>query len=334
MNSPAAIDNAPASSPDSPVSSTVRVPAPPPITPSTSAMLLTSPSLAPKTAARRVPDIRARPRAASPRTTSPCIRSSASIAGGTSASGAASDRRSACSISASTKTQPNHRARTPSSRARRVAPGRAHLIPQPALPVRRVPLLGLGQPEQDLAFLTLPAQRQIAVDQRRLPLVGQQAPPPPHPRLRRSGSGPTALVLHRAIVPEHQHRSQHATSRANGSRGAGESATQVRSRRSVAVSRARRERDTARPRAGGWRRSPQEADERVPTAGAGDDEVGTRITREVGDHPSHTADDDITGDELSGDAVLLQSLGLPANRCQPRPRCSRWLWPGRRGCRP
>jgi hypothetical protein len=86
MNSPTAIDSAPGSSPDSPVSSTVRLPAPP-ITPSTSATLPTSPSLAPKTAARRVLDIRARPRAASPRTTSPCIRSSASIATGTSASG-------------------------------------------------------------------------------------------------------------------------------------------------------------------------------------------------------------------------------------------------------
>ena len=257
MNSPAAIDSAPASSPDSPVSSTVRVPAPPPITPSTSAMLLTSPSLAPKTAARRVPDIRARPTCRQPAhhlAVYPFVgqhrRRHVRIRSG---------QRTALGLFHQRQHEdpaepPREDAQQPRPQGR--APGRAHLIPQPALPVRRVPLLGLGQPEQDLAFLTLPAQRQIAVDQRRLPLVGQQAPPPPHPRLRRSGSGPTALVLHRAIVPEHQHRSQHATSRANGSRGAGESATQVRSRRSVAVSRARRERDTARPRAGGWRRSP------------------------------------------------------------------------------
>lgn len=83
----ALIDSAPASSPDSPVNRTVGVPAPPPIIPRTSAMLLTSRSLTPKTAARSVPDMRARPRAASPRTTSPWIRSSAGIAAGTSATG-------------------------------------------------------------------------------------------------------------------------------------------------------------------------------------------------------------------------------------------------------
>ena len=47
--------------------------------PSTSARLLTSPSLAPNTAARNVPEIRLRPRVARPRTTSSWMRSSAAI---------------------------------------------------------------------------------------------------------------------------------------------------------------------------------------------------------------------------------------------------------------
>ena len=49
--------------------------------PMTRARLETRPSLAPKTAARNVPDRRRRPRAASPRTTSWWIFSSAAIAG-------------------------------------------------------------------------------------------------------------------------------------------------------------------------------------------------------------------------------------------------------------
>ena len=50
-------------------------------TPITRARFETSPSLAPNTAARKVPDRRRRPRAARPRTTSWWIFSSAAIAG-------------------------------------------------------------------------------------------------------------------------------------------------------------------------------------------------------------------------------------------------------------
>ena len=138
--------------------------APPPMTPSTSARLLTSPSLAPKTAARNVPDTRARPRAASPRTTSSCIRSSAAIAGVASASGTGQP-----ALGLLRQRQHEHPTEPPREdgqqpRPQGGAPGPAHLIAQPALPVRRVPLLGLGQPQQDLALLTVPAPRQIAVD--------------------------------------------------------------------------------------------------------------------------------------------------------------------------
>ncbi len=49
--------------------------------PITSDRLLTRPSLAPKTAARKVPASRLRPRVASPRTTSSWICSSAAMAG-------------------------------------------------------------------------------------------------------------------------------------------------------------------------------------------------------------------------------------------------------------
>ena len=173
-------------------------------------MLLTSPSLAPKTAARKVPDIRARPRAASPRTTSPWIRSSASHRRRQSHRGG---QRPALGLLHQRQHEhptepPRQDGQQPRPQAWRAGAGRPD--PQPALPVRRVPLLGLGQPEQDLALLALAAQGQIAVD----------APPPAR---RRAGAataatspatdrtGPTALVLHRGIVPEHGHRGQPVT---------------------------------------------------------------------------------------------------------------------------
>ena len=122
--SPAPIDSAPASSPASPVSRTVVVDAPPPVTPSTRARLLTRPSLAPNTAARNVPETRARPRAARPRTTSSWIRSSAAMAGVASASVWYGDRVSARCASARTNTDPNRRASNASRRIRG-APRRA-----------------------------------------------------------------------------------------------------------------------------------------------------------------------------------------------------------------
>ena len=75
--SPAAMDRAPASRPETPVRRMTWLPTPAAPTPRTSARLDTSPSLAPKTAARKFPDRRARERAARARTTSAWIRSSA-----------------------------------------------------------------------------------------------------------------------------------------------------------------------------------------------------------------------------------------------------------------
>ena len=76
-------------------------------------------ALAPKTAARNVPEIRLRPRVARPRTTSSWIASSAAIVGVASASSSYPDRASARCASARTNTDPNRRASTPSVRVRR-----------------------------------------------------------------------------------------------------------------------------------------------------------------------------------------------------------------------
>ena len=81
--------------------------------PMTRDRLLTSPSLAPKTAARKVPASRLRPRVASPRTTSSWICSSAAMAGVAEGSVAYGERLSARWARASTNTEPKWRARKP-----------------------------------------------------------------------------------------------------------------------------------------------------------------------------------------------------------------------------
>ena len=168
---------------------------------------------------------------------------------------------------------------------------------------RRTPM---SQPEQDPALLPLPAQGQIAVDQRSLPLVGQQAPPPPQPSLRRIGSDrpPTSC-----------------TARSSQSTGTGASRSQRvhgyfrarnigQDRRSVAGSRARRERGTARPQAGGWCPPHQQADEWVPTTGAGDDDLGAVVTCAVRNHPSLAA-------RRSPPADVARPAGCPGRPGRP-----------------
>ena len=113
INSPAPMDSAPASSPATPLRSTTWLPTPEAAMPMTRDRLLTSPSLAPKTAARNVPASRLRPRVASPRTTSSWICSSATMAGVANDSVAYGERLSARWARARTKTEPKCRARNP-----------------------------------------------------------------------------------------------------------------------------------------------------------------------------------------------------------------------------
>ena len=79
MYSPAAIESAPASKPAVPAATTIPCEVPVAAIPRVSARFETSPSLAPKTPARNIPDMRSRDRAANPRTTSPWMCSSAAI---------------------------------------------------------------------------------------------------------------------------------------------------------------------------------------------------------------------------------------------------------------
>ncbi len=90
--------------------------------PMTRARFDTKPSFAPKTAARKVPESRRRPRAASPRTTSWWIFSSAAIAGVANGSSLYGERPSAFWASASTKIDPKLRAIQ--ARSRVPSPGR------------------------------------------------------------------------------------------------------------------------------------------------------------------------------------------------------------------
>lgn len=103
-----------------PLSSTKCRSAPEALTPMMRARFDTSPSLAPKTAARNVPDRRIRPRFASPRTTSPWMRSSAAICAVASASSAYGERSSARCMRARTNTDPNRFASAASTRVRRL----------------------------------------------------------------------------------------------------------------------------------------------------------------------------------------------------------------------
>ena len=83
------MESAPASMPEIPVNKMMLLSMPPaPMTPSTRAKLDTRPSLAPNTAARKLPLIFSRPRAARPRTTSAWMASSAVICSVASASSA------------------------------------------------------------------------------------------------------------------------------------------------------------------------------------------------------------------------------------------------------
>src|SRR5690606_4795818 len=56
----------------------------------------------------------------------------------------------------------------------------SRLVPEQALPVRGVPFLRFGQPEQDLALLPGTLGGQFPVDPRFLPLVREPAPPLAH----------------------------------------------------------------------------------------------------------------------------------------------------------
>ena len=119
-NSPAPIDRAPASRPAIPVSSTVAAETPDAPMPRMRARFDTRPSFAPKTAARKFPEMRRRPRVARERTTSSWMRSSAAIAAVASASASYSERDSARCTSASVNTEPKRRASQPSARLRSV----------------------------------------------------------------------------------------------------------------------------------------------------------------------------------------------------------------------
>ena len=105
-NSPAPIDSAPASRPAIPVNITIDGATPVAPIPNTSAKLDTKPSLAPNTAARKLPESRIRPSVASPRTTSSCTNSSAAILSGTSESFAYGLLPSARWTNAKTKIEP------------------------------------------------------------------------------------------------------------------------------------------------------------------------------------------------------------------------------------
>ena len=147
--------------------------------PMTRDRLLTSPSLAPKTAARNVPASRLRPRVARPRTTSSWICSSATMAGVAVGSAAYGERLSARWARARTKTEPKWRARKPRNWLRSEAGrGAADMVAEQLQPVRLVASLGFGQGEQDLALLAAPVLGQVAVDGCFGPLVGEVLPPP------------------------------------------------------------------------------------------------------------------------------------------------------------
>ena len=118
-HSPAAIDSAPASRPATPVVSTSPGAIPVAATPSTRARLDTSPSLAPKTAARNVPARVSRDLAARERMTSAWMCSSACMWAGTSSSASREERCSARWAIARMKIVPKRWARTAAARVRR-----------------------------------------------------------------------------------------------------------------------------------------------------------------------------------------------------------------------
>ena len=164
-----------------PVNSTVAAGTPVAPMPSTSARLLTSPSLAPNTAARNEPASRVRPRAASPRSTSPWMRSSAAI--DSRGVGIVVVRRAR--LGALGEGQHEQRAEVPGQEGQearaQIAPQRlADVVAEQLEPVRLVAALGLGEAEQDLALLPLLALGQLAVDRGLGPLVGEVLAPPLH----------------------------------------------------------------------------------------------------------------------------------------------------------
>jgi hypothetical protein len=65
----------------------------------------------------------------------------------------------------------------------------AHLVSQDTLPMRGMPILRLGQREQNLPFVRLPAFGQPPVHRSLLPLIRQYAAPPPHRGRRQVGHG-------------------------------------------------------------------------------------------------------------------------------------------------
>jgi hypothetical protein len=146
--------------------------------PITRARLLTSPSLAPNTAARNEPESRARPRAARPRTTSPWMRSSAAIAGGgvgirlVGRTGLGPLRERQHEDGAETSGEPSE-----CPRAEGTATPRPHIVAEEVDPVLFVARLGVGEREEDRPFLALAATREVTVDGTLGALVGEVATP-------------------------------------------------------------------------------------------------------------------------------------------------------------
>ena len=126
-NSPAPIDSAPAKRPAIPETITIELETPVAPIPMMSARLETKPSLAPNTAARKLPDSLVRPSVARARIISSWTASSAAIASVASGSSRYGERDSARCSSASTKTVPKCRARNMSALERRE--GRARFSP-------------------------------------------------------------------------------------------------------------------------------------------------------------------------------------------------------------